>query len=66
MVGKYASYDPHKKLSKQDKELHDKVDNIHKSASDDPYAWLYDVKPMDKAASGELEVFEKPKTLHDL
>lgn len=66
MVGKYASYDPHKKLSKQDKELHDKVDNIHKSASDDPYAWLYDVKPMDKAASGELEVFEKPKTLRDL
>lgn len=66
MVGKYASYDPHKKLSQKDKELHEKVDNIHKSASDDPYAWMYDVKPMHKAASGELNVFEKPKTLRDI
>lgn len=66
MVGKYASYDPHKTLSKQDKKLHEKVDNIHKSASDDPYAWMYQTNPMNKAASGELNIFEKPKTLRDI
>lgn len=53
MVKKYASYDPHKKLSQKDKEVHKKVDNIFKSAND-PYAWLADYadeKILNKSAS---------------
>lgn len=60
MVDKYASYDPHKKLSKKDKELHNKVDNIMKAAnSDDPYAWMYDVPSIDKSASADLSKLGK-------
>lgn len=40
MVQKYASYDPHKKLTDKDKKVHKVVDNIYKAASTDPYYWL--------------------------
>lgn len=56
MVKKYASYDPHKKLSDKDKEVHNIVDNLNKAAGDS-YAWLaaYSDSNMNKKASTKVD-----------